>query len=268
MTLLKILFLYLIYLNFLYVLRCSSPTKISIIIPVYNSEPYLLRSMQSVLNQTLTDIEIICIDDASTDHSLEMLNEYKAKDHRIKVIHMEENKGPAICRNTGINIAKGEFVGFIDSDDYIDNRFYEYLYNYTKNYDIVVGTFVNSVNGSENFIHHRIFTNIEGFIWDSIFRRSFLDNHNLRFPTNLRYMEDTKFRKDCYEHNPRIFKTQDEGIYYYYKQREGSLCNRGKNYIKNLSRKIKNAERKNKIKMKRAERKNKKKNEIIKFRVK
>ena len=103
--------------------------KVSVIIPVFNTEKYLTKCLDSVCNQTLSDIEIICVDDCSTDNSLNILKEYASKDNRIKLIEFKENKGAAVARNTGIIEAKGEYVGFIDSDDYVDLDFYEKLYN-------------------------------------------------------------------------------------------------------------------------------------------
>jgi len=239
MSLLKFLLLLFIFINNLFLIKCSLPIKISVIIPVYNTEPYLKRSIQSVLDQTLKEIEIICIDDGSTDNSLNILNEFKKIDNRITVIHFKENKGPSICRNTGINIANGEFIGFTDSDDYVDKRYFENLYKYSKDKDIVIGTFVRSTNDSEDYILHKKLKKIQGYVWNSIFRRQFLDANNLRFPTNIRFKEDEIFRIECYNHDPKLFETPDEGIYYYYKQREGTLCNYRERYMKNLSKKIK-----------------------------
>lgn len=102
--------------------------KVSVIIPVYNTEKFLRKCLDSVCNQTLQDIEIICINDCSTDGSLEILREYARKDNRIKLIELLENCGAAKARNIGIDIAEGEYLGFIDSDDYIDLDFYENLY--------------------------------------------------------------------------------------------------------------------------------------------
>ncbi|KAG4084006.1 nucleotide-diphospho-sugar transferase [Neocallimastix lanati (nom. inval.)] len=245
----KIVFLF-FYIVILLTVKSYSKIKISVVIPVYNTELYLERSIQSVLNQSLKEIEIICIDDSSTDNSLNILNEFKKKDSRIRIIHFEENKGPSISRNTGINISNGEFIGFLDSDDYVDEKFFENLYQYTKNYDVVVGTFVRSINGSDKYIHHENFTNIEGFVCDSIFRRKFLDDNNIRFPTNKRFMEDKIFRKNCYYQHPKIYKAPDEGIYYYYKQRMGSLCNYGKKQLKRLYKNMKKNSMKKKIKNK------------------
>lgn len=114
--------------------------KISIIIPVYNVEEYLPKCLDSVINQTLKDIEIICIDDRSTDNSLEILKEFAKKDSRIRIIEQQENQGQGIARNIGINTAQGEYIGFIDPDDYIDITMYEQMYNQAKelNSEIVI----------------------------------------------------------------------------------------------------------------------------------
>ncbi len=90
--------------------------KVSIIVPVYNVEKYLSTCLDSLINQTLKDIEIICINDGSTDNSLNILNEYAQKDTRIIVIN-KENSGPGSCRNLGIEKATGEYIQFVDSDD-------------------------------------------------------------------------------------------------------------------------------------------------------
>lgn len=101
---------------------------VSIIIPVYNTEKYLRQCLDSVVNQTLKDIEIICVNDGSTDNSLNILKEYKEKDNRIKVFNVE-NHGVSYARNLGLNHVSGEYVVFIDSDDYVNDVFIEELYN-------------------------------------------------------------------------------------------------------------------------------------------
>ena len=90
--------------------------------------------MDSLINQTLEDIEIICVNDGSTDNSAEILNEYAQKDCRIKIIN-QDNAGLSAARNTGINAANGEYIGYVDSDDWIDLNFYEKLYNAAKDTD-------------------------------------------------------------------------------------------------------------------------------------
>ena len=107
--------------------------KVSIIIPVYNVERYLPKCLDSVINQTLRDIEIICIDDCSTDGSYEILQEYASKDDRIIVLKQETNQGQGVARNRGIDIAKGEYIGFVDPDDWIELDMYEKMYNQAKN---------------------------------------------------------------------------------------------------------------------------------------
>ena len=101
--------------------------KVSVIVPVYNVEKYLDRCLDSIINQTLNEIEIILVDDGSTDSSGEKCDEYKKKDLRIKVIH-KKNKGLGYARNSGLEVATGKYIAFVDSDDYIDRRMFESLY--------------------------------------------------------------------------------------------------------------------------------------------
>lgn len=102
--------------------------KVSVIIPVYNSEKYLEKCLNSLIKQTLEDIEIVCINDGSTDNSLEILNAYAKKDRRIKVLSQKNLKQGA-ARNNGLKIAQGEFISFVDSDDWVDFDYLEKLYN-------------------------------------------------------------------------------------------------------------------------------------------
>ena len=101
--------------------------KVSIIIPVYNVEPFLARCLDSVVGQTLRGIEIICVDDGSPDRSIDILNRYAAQDDRIRVIS-QENRGLGGARNRGFDAATGEFILFVDSDDWIDPAYCERLY--------------------------------------------------------------------------------------------------------------------------------------------
>ncbi|MDT6641236.1 glycosyltransferase, partial [Enterococcus faecium] len=108
--------------------------RISIIVPVYNVEKYLKKCVDSILGQTFTDFELLLIDDGSTDNSGSICDELAKTDNRIKVIH-KENGGLSDARNIGIEVAKGDFIGFIDSDDYIDEDMYAFLYNNILKYD-------------------------------------------------------------------------------------------------------------------------------------
>lgn len=105
--------------------------KVSLILPVYNVEEYLRQCLDSIVNQTLKDIEIICINDGSNDNSLKILNEYAAKDKRFVIIS-QENQGQGVARNKGIDIAKGEYIQFVDPDDWIELDALETLYNLAK----------------------------------------------------------------------------------------------------------------------------------------
>lgn len=107
---------------------------ISIIVPVYNTEKYLSRCIDSVINQTFTDFEVLLIDDGSTDNSGKICDEYAEKDSRIKVIH-KENGGQAEARNLALDIAKGDYIAFVDSDDYISKYYLHILYDNIKKYD-------------------------------------------------------------------------------------------------------------------------------------
>lgn len=126
--------------------------KISVIIPVYGVEAYLVRCIESVRSQTHKNLEIILIDDGSTDNCPNMCDEYARKDGRITVIH-KENEGLGLTRNAGIAIATGEFVAFIDSDDWISEEHIEKLYNYAvlSSADVVIGSHTSvSSSGEEN----------------------------------------------------------------------------------------------------------------------
>ena len=103
--------------------------KISIVIPAYNAEKYLSQCLDSIINQTLKDIEIICVNDGSTDRTGAILDSYKLIDNRIIVIH-KENKGQSMARNTGMAIASGDYIGFVDSDDFVDLEMFELLQTY------------------------------------------------------------------------------------------------------------------------------------------
>ena len=109
----------------------SQKIKVSIIVPVYNVEKYLKRCLDSITNQTLKELEIICINDGSTDNSLKILKQYAHKDKRISIIN-KQNEGLSVARNTGMEAASGEYIGFVDSDDWIDLDFYKKLYTTAK----------------------------------------------------------------------------------------------------------------------------------------
>ena len=126
--------------------------KVSVIIPVYNVLPYLQRCLDSVISQTLRDIEIIIVDDGSTDGSSEFVDEYALKDERIKVIH-KENGGLMSAWTTGVRASNGDYIGFVDSDDYISLEMYDRLYSAAAQYnaDIVICNYSINI-----YIYYRI----------------------------------------------------------------------------------------------------------------
>ena len=167
---------------------------VSVIIPVYNADKFLRKCLDSVVNQTLTDIEVICVDDCSTDSSLAILREYEKKDPRVKVIHCEQNRRQAVARNIGMSVATGQYIGFVDNDDWIDRERFKQLYHEAKdsNADIVwAGSTVLNENGYiESEVHHvkskcictgRHFMNQMlcgkikgGEVWNGLYRSSFI----------------------------------------------------------------------------------------------
>ena len=183
--------------------------KISVIIPVYNVEKYLRRCLDSVINQTFRDMEIICVNDGSTDSSAEILEEYKSRDKRIILLN-QENMGQGNARNVGLKIAKGEYISFIDSDDWIDSDFFEKLYEAAKKYNADVacaeikrphanGKISNKLRfWKEDVLHTHIekyaVNNMprQCYVWNKIYRKSEIDRQNLSFKEGVLF-EDISF---------------------------------------------------------------------------
>ncbi|KAL6636361.1 nucleotide-diphospho-sugar transferase [Neocallimastix sp. 'constans'] len=210
----------------------ESKIKVSIVIPVYNTADYVERCINSALNQTLKEIEVIAIDDHSTDNSVEKMKRFEG-DKRLKIVTLNQNQGSGPARNIGMALAEGEFIGFFDSDDYADERFYEFLYKYSKDKDMVNGIFVDSTNYSDKYVHHRKYY-AYGAPVDSIWRRSFINKNNIRFVGGHVPDEDRRFRKLFMSKHPRRIVAPDEGIYYYYKRRVGSVMNFTSDFIEEI----------------------------------
>lgn len=185
--------------------NCVQNVKVSVIVPVYNVEKYLSVCLDSLINQTLKDIEIICINDGSKDNSLMILEEYAQRDNRLKVIS-QANQGLSCTRNTGLSLARGEFVAFCDSDDWVDGDFYEKLYNAAvlNKCDIAAcgcirhyrKTQVAKLSYKESQVYTEISNKLDAldipdfnYVWNKIYKRIPLLNSNILFP-NGRYYED------------------------------------------------------------------------------
>lgn len=221
---------------------------VSVIIPVYNVSDYLKECLDSIINQTLNNIEIICIDDGSTDNSLDILKEYSKKDNRIKVIS-QENKGLGATRNVGMKIAVGKYIFFMDSDDYlrfdalellVDNaelnnsdfvcfRFYNlssdgnikknHLFNYKKHF--------NELNKVFNYKDASDFVLLNGFnAWAKLYRKDFLDKYSFTFPENIAF-EDVLYHIQVMLKASRISYTPE--FLYYYRDAPQSIVNTPKN---------------------------------------
>lgn len=178
--------------------------KVSVILPTYNAEKYLKVCMDSIVRQTLKEIEIICIDDGSTDDSLNILREYEKNDKRIKVF-CQQNAGAGAARNRGLAIAKGEYLSFLDSDDFFEIDMLEKAYEKAKESgsDITVFGSDQYHEDSGEFVsvkwtirkkalppyrpmYYRTFTDnvfniFMGWAWDKLFKREFVLKHGLRF---------------------------------------------------------------------------------------
>ena len=183
---------------------------ISIIVPVYNVEDYLERCIHSILNQTYKHLEIVVVDDGSTDRSGMACDEYEKQDSRIKVIH-KANGGLASARNAGLDVATGSYIGFVDSDDYIDEDMYAELYYKCIKYDldVVAARFVPTIDGRDEILQttkeFQIFSGetmlrinlfghekyvVTSSVWDRLYKADVIKN--LRFPDGRKY-EDICF---------------------------------------------------------------------------
>lgn len=208
-----------------------NPPKISIIVPVYKVEKHLRRCIESIIAQTFTSWECILIDDGSPDDSGKICDEYKEKNEKFKVIH-QENHGVSAARNAGLDIAKGEWIGFVDSDDWIEPNMYEYLYNdaiKTKS-DIVICGFIGQHNkrikkkcGSKE-AQMLLFAR-EGFGGFSFLRLIAAKmTKNIRFDTSMKYLEDVKFFYEIFRECKTIY-WDNEQLYNYF-QREDSITHK------------------------------------------
>lgn len=182
---------------------------VSVIIPVYNTQDYLKESLDAIVNQTLEDIEIIIINDASTDNCPEILKEYAKKDNRINLINNESSQGPSICRNMGLEIASGEYITFYDSDDTIDLDAYEKLYDFSKkhNHDFVVYNAIRITDKGKqkpSILHSVSITDktycntsilehnemvYDTTSWNKFINHEFFKKHNFRFAEGRVYQD-------------------------------------------------------------------------------
>lgn len=232
--------------------------KLSIIVPVYNVAEYLERCLNSLINQTLNEIEIICVNDGSTDNSLCILEKFAGLDKRIKIIN-QKNKGLSGARNTGIKLVQGEYFGFLDSDDWVDLDYFEKLYKRAKNCDadISLGDFIRKgkfkhkirlkLNKEEEFVgDNEKFYGSQFYhfpcVWNKIYKTSKFND--LRFIEGI-FFEDGPYTIQTLHRANKVVTCCNTYLYYFVnpnsivktlnKKKEQDMYNSSKfilNYIK------------------------------------
>lgn len=232
--------------------------KLSIIVPVYNVAEYLERCLNSLINQTLNEIEIICVNDGSTDNSLHILEKFAGLDKRIKIIN-QKNKGLSGARNTGIKLVQGEYFGFLDSDDWVDLDYFEKLYKRAKNCnaDISLGDFIRKgkfkhkirlkLNKEEEFVgDNEKFYGSQFYhfpcVWNKIYKTSKFND--LRFIEGI-FFEDGPYTIQALHRANKVVTCCNTYLYYFVnpnsivktlnKKKEQDMYNSSKfilNYIK------------------------------------
>lgn len=236
----------------------GSSKKISVIVPVYNVEKYLRECLDSIVNQTLEDIEIICINDGSTNNSFDILEEYVAKDNKIKIIN-QEHMGVGAARNNALNFVQGEYLAFIDSDDFIRTDMLEIVYNKFKETEADIVQFDYTIceeNGKRNKRFslseklkresnyelknnstfklsdiNNALTGLRMYCWDKMYRTDFIKENNIKFAESS-FCEDQIFSISSYLLAKKIFYLND--YLYTYRIREGSLSHRPSDDIESV----------------------------------
>ena len=214
---------------------------ISVIIPVYNCAAYLSRCLTSILNNSYQKLQVICVDDGSTDTSLSVMNCFAQEDSRVTVIH-QENKGVSAARNAALKHAIGSYVAFVDADDWIHERYFELLCTYLEKYnaDVVVCDWKrvgeiediqgNSFTNHQEISHQWLRTGgirskfINKYIWGRLFRKDIIEKHE--FPTELSFCEDRAFNIAVLGNiaNAKILYIQQQ-LYFYVVSRPDSAVN-------------------------------------------
>jgi glycosyltransferase involved in cell wall biosynthesis len=213
----------------------SNNCKISVIIPVFNTEKYLPRCLDSVLAQTFTDFELILVDDCSPDGSPAICDEYARKDPRVKVIHNAQNKGCPQSRKTGLDASVGDYILFADSDDWLENDMLETMYGKAVNDDldmVYCGIYENTSTGQQEwyspFLDDKIemirqiviWENFTPAVWNKLIKREIYQKIN--FP-NASFSEDRQITLQAIYYAHKIGYTK-KILYHYYKN-ENSICN-------------------------------------------
>lgn len=212
-------------------------TLISVIVPVYNVEQYLDKCVESIVNQTYKNLEIILVDDSSPDNSALICDKWAKRDKRIIVIH-KENGGVSSARNAGLDIASGEFIGFVDSDDYIESDMYEKLIEAIEKYDsdVAVCGFISKNNKVEFqkscvyssseakriMFNNRDFPAFEGYSCNKLYRADLINNNDIRFNEKYLICEDTLFNFNVFNYSSKVSVINYCGYNYVYRSDSAS----------------------------------------------
>ena len=204
--------------------------KVSIIVPVYNVEKYIEKGLNSLINQTLEDIEIIIINDGSTDKSKDIIELFIGK-YPEKIKYFEkENGGAADARNYGINVATGEYIAFLDPDDYIEKEMLSKMYEKAKkeNSDLVDCDFYWEYPNKKKLDTGAIYSNKKEMLvktrvmpWNKLIKRSLLEENNIRFPKGLRY-EDTEFTYKLVPYCTKVSFIKEPFVHYVQREESAS----------------------------------------------
>lgn len=198
---------------------------VSVIIPVYKVEKYLSKCLDSVLSQTYQNLEIICVNDCSPDNSLQILEKYSFQDERLKIISLEKNCGQSFARNTGLKVAKGEYVCFLDSDDWVDSDYISSLYNVAESQNLNAVCNVNIYEIEEDGTSKKLLKREveEGFVpyyesclmpWCWLIKKSYLDKFETIFPNGLKY-EDVYFFNVVIRSLEKVYITSKSAYYHF-----------------------------------------------------
>ncbi len=237
---------------------------VSVIVPIYNAYDYLQVALDSILSQTLTDIEVICIDDGSTDRSLDITKKFREQDSRIRVV-TENNAGVSTARNKGIARIRGEYTIFLDADDFCDPMFLEKLYNFAteKNLDIAISKydiynnkterfspaidethgdiFLNGAVVSKSEFPNHIFESTTGYVWNKLFKTSFIREKELTFAPELYIFEDVHFVCAALSYAERVARLDEVLIHHrvYSEQSRAKLFRKYYNNVPEVYIKVK-----------------------------
>lgn len=219
--------------------------KVSVLVPIYNVERYLRQCLQSLQNQTLKDMEIVCINDGSTDGSLEIIEEFMAEDKRFRLIN-KDNSGYGDSMNQGLAAAKGEYVGIVESDDWIDKEAFLELYEIAKenDADVVRANFYHNKAGKDekarlipvhetgraiNPRQHTWLFLQSPAIWASIYKRDFLEKNNIKFlATPGASYQDTSFAFKVWATAEKVYLTTKAYLHYRTDNENSSINSPGK----------------------------------------